>query len=115
MAPESALFTGTYFAAHLAWFAARSHAADGDDLPARAIRAASAVVCGVPTFANRASRHLVVAIERGLEPEDRLDVMDKFVALTVEALEINWGRRLPLGHSLANFAISFAFLGSARH
>ena len=114
MAPESALFTGTYFAAHLAWFAARSHAADGDDLPARAIRAASAVVCGGPTFANRASRYLVDALERGLEPADLLDVMDKFVALTVEALELNWGR-LPLGHSLANFAIGFAFLGSARH
>ena len=114
MAPESALFTGTYFAAHLAWFAARSHAADGDDLPARAIRAASAVVCGAtnyctPTFANRASRYLVDALERGLEPADILDVMDKFVALTVEALELNWGR-LPLGHSLANFAIGFAFL-----
>jgi hypothetical protein len=105
MAPESALFTGTYFAAHLAWFAARSHAADGDNLPARAIRAASAVVCGGPAFANRASRYLVDALEPGLEPADLLDVMDKFVALTVEALELNWG---PI-------AIGFAFLGSARH
>ena len=44
----------------------------------RTIRAASAVVSGTHTFA-----------EHGFEAGDRLDVMDKFVALTVGALELS--------------------------